>query len=177
MASTPPAIASRRAAVAGLAGFIAGSTLPVSTTQAAPRPAIKFTGGGVAGGGLVKWNDGEAQLSLFLTRFNPESGFPIFVGRVQWVDTGKSLLFETLEIQDYGPVAGQPNARAAIGRLTVNGSGNHPFRIQVVDAGQPGSGLDTISFEVGAEGDSLRYSASGNLAVGDFELLTFNFEL
>lgn len=176
MSASQAARATRRAALAAGFGALVAAATSSRAGNAAPT-SIKFTGGGIAGGGAVKLADGEAHLSLFLTRFNPENGLPIFVGRVQWVDASKNIAIETIEVNDYGPVPGQANARFAVGRVSVNGEGNFQLRLRVVDAGPPGSGADTIEIEVTASSGEPRYAASGALLAGDFELLTFNFDV
>ena len=92
------------------------------------------------------------------------------------------MALESIDVTDYGPVEGVENAREARGLATLNGTGRHPFRVRVVDDGEPGSGEDSISVTVGADGaaeaaDEVVYALDGAITAGDVQLLELNLPI
>src|SRR6188508_1810712 len=62
------------------------------------------SGGGIAGGGVVKTEQGEAHFSVFGSRFVVEDqDEPEIFGSLIWTDSEGTKLVST-EVTDYGPV-------------------------------------------------------------------------
>ena len=175
---------SRRHALLGGGAAVALAASLTRRGTAAAQKGIR-SGGGISGGGAVEVQDGgEALFTVFGSRFvvvdEPD---PIFFGSLIWNDPHDVALAST-EISAYGPVEGEENAREMTGFLTVNGEGNHPFTLKLVDGGGPGEGMDTITLTVQPSGEAatatpmtghVLYEADATLTSGDLQLLTFEF--
>lgn len=131
---------------------------------------------GLTGGGVVSTAAGEAQLVLFASRLEVDSGDPA-AGFVRWVIPGEGesdLTLESVGPIAYGPVEGDEQAREVRGTMQRNGSGEYPFVLRAVDFGTAASGQDTASIQVGnllAEGGDFGYEGEGRLVGGDLQLL------
>lgn len=177
---------SRRKAVALGAATLAATGLARSSRVSASHAIT--SGGGIVGGGLLKLEDGEANVALAGLIFEDGVTHPGMMsisvfGRLLWVvrgQDGTTLTLEGTEITGYEYLTDVTNGegREFSGYLQVDGSGRHPFTVKIHDLGMPGSALDTISLEVAEDisgaGDvraGFTYSASGTLASGGFETL------
>jgi len=193
MRSPSASLRTRRQALTAtaIAGGVAlfGSRALVSSASIAqqPRPGI---GAGLAGGGTVAIDGGEAQFALFGSRITfPDDKQPTFFGRLRWYDPnegGEPLLIESTQITEYGPIEGDKRARRMTGSVSVNGNGSYPFVLEAVDAGGPAPSeeADTISLTVGpgaadgtpeaATSDDFAYEVpTTELSSGDLQLVEF----
>jgi len=178
---------SRRGALA----LGAAASAMVLGPRAASADSIR-TGGGIAGGGWVTWESGEAQVSVFGSTFNvEESDDPVVFGSLRWADAaGFTLTSEA--IASYGPVEPRETTRELRGLLrNSDGETLHAFTLTMVDGGGPGEALDTVKLIVFSAIDedaatptggnatvvaeSTVLEIDGTLEVGDIQLLTFEF--
>jgi hypothetical protein len=175
----------RRIMVGALAAAAAGLTLP----QIASARAIKVRG--MAGGGLAHFELSDASFSLAVTRMTFEDeNRELVVGSVLWVDPTAGLTLSSTRIDAYGdlelPVE-QGEGRRIRGLMSVNGADEHPFRLDVIDAGPPGSGLDSLNLIVGADAGSapaatpqaaggFSYAAAGPVITGDIQDIDFDLD-
>jgi hypothetical protein len=170
-----------------------GATLAAATAVALPlqtRAKVIFQRG-MIGGGLAKFQLSEAQFSVFASRFIfQEEQREVVVGSVLWVDAPSSFTFASTEIADYlvlddPAITGE--ARRILGTMSVNGGATYPFSLDVVDAGDPGSGADSVVLTVGdgaivpegapaAEGLGFSYGAAGPITVGDVQDVDFDID-
>jgi hypothetical protein len=145
------------------------------------------TGGGVAGGGKVQLDRGEAQFSVFGSTFHDDmTEEPVTFGSFIWLDpTGFALRSD--EIVAYGPDPDQQTARIMTGYVAHSDTGKfHPFQLRLIDGGGPGEGLDLLELLVGkasgkrksvpdiSERDA-EFQVEGVITAGDIQLLTFDF--
>jgi hypothetical protein len=176
-------VSRRNALLGGGTAVALAASLAMRGVAAAQQKGIQ-SGGGIAGGGVIEVSDGaEATFSVFGSRFvvdgEPD---PIFFGNLTWVDS-RAVTLASTEISAYGPVEGEENAREMTGFLTMNGEGNHPFTLKMVDGGGPGEGKDTMTLTVQASGEAaatpatgaVAYTADATLTNGDLQLLSFEF--
>jgi len=140
---------------------------------------------GVAGGGSITVQDGEAQFSLFATTttFEAEDDGEVVeavtVGQVRWMASGDgdgSLLLESTTVEDYGPNPDVENGRIIRGALAVNGDGEYPFVVHAEANPISGELPDLVEIRVGdavegVTGTGFEYSAEGPLVTGDLQLL------
>ena len=177
--------ARRSALVVGLA-IVAVSLLWPAMAEA--RPILQR---GVAGGGTVELDEsGEvvADLSLLASAvIVPDADAEFVVGSVKWVESG-GLVLESTEVTACLVMEERDDGREVRGTMSVNGAGNYPFVLRVIDAGPPGSGFDSVDLVVGQgiDGDeatpSVRrrgfsYSAAGPVIGGDFENLSIDLDV
>jgi hypothetical protein len=177
MESTRTGTMNRRLAIGGLAGAV-GLAWPGAQRG---RTIIQR---GVAGGGVVKFEQGEASFSLGASRVIIDGEEPgVVLGGVRWVDAGAGLNLSSVEITDYQDLEipdEQGEARRIVGTMSVEGDAEYPFELDVIDTGEPGSGRDTVFLRLGAavEGDEratptesggFRYRADGILVAGDIQ--------
>jgi len=142
-------------------------------------------GGGLAGGGTVVTDGGEAQFSVFATNaaLAPDAG-PTARGQLVWVDGDLSL--ESATITEYGPIEGDPSGRRLRGTVTAGGPAGdgaaYPFTLLARDLGSAGEKGDTIRLLVGAADTATPTADKGGfsyqvvdtpLSGGDLQLLTF----
>jgi hypothetical protein len=135
-----------------------------------------FDCGGFSGGGVVQTASGTAQASFSGNKTQLKNSKQLVTGgALSWFDAGwqgTGLSLQSTQITSYGKLPGS-GIRQLVGFATANGSGKHKFVLQVTDAGQPGSGQDTVSLTVkgvaggGAGGSGSQYNASGHLTQGD----------
>jgi hypothetical protein len=172
-------VISRRIALAGGAGALAAVSLARSSSAA---PVVQ-SGGGISGGGSIATEGGEAQFSAFGSRFAiADADAPLIVAAFRFFDQAANTLVNSLEVSDYGPVAGsEETTRQMTGTATVNGGGVHPFMLVLVDGGGPGEEKDSIDLKVGEDGaesaDQPLYQAAGTLETGDLQLVDLNLPI
>ena len=169
----------RRAAIGtGLAGLAGLAWSPVEGLR---RRAIIQRG--IVGGGRVRAAQGEADFSVFASRMIVNGEEPGRVrGSVHWIDTATGLSMRSVRIADYQDLELPPKqgeGRRIIGQMRVAGKGQQPFVLEVVDAGDPGSGRDTVVLTIGtatqsgddatADGSRFRYRADGVIVSGDVQ--------
>ena len=183
MATSATGSMDRRLALgAGLAGMV-GLAWPLA--QSRGRAIIQR---GIVGGGLVQFAPAEASFSVFASRLIVDGEEPGAVaGHVRWVDATSGLAMTSVEIVGYEDMETPPGgaeARRLVGIMSVGGEGEYPFTLDLVDGGDPGSGLDSVSLTVGdgaltgeegtpAAGLGFSYEAAGPVVAGDVETVEF----
>jgi hypothetical protein len=175
----------RRVTLGALAAAAAGFALPL----AASARAIKVRG--MTGGGLANFELSDASFSLAVTRMTFEDeNRELVIGSVLWVDTTAGLTLASTHIDSYGDLelpTDQGEGRRIRGLMSVNGGDVYPFRLDVVDAGPPGSGKDSVNLIVGADADAestatpvdasgFTYAAAGSVTVGDIQDIDFDLD-
>jgi hypothetical protein len=170
---------SRRAGLAGALALVALARPQVGS-------AALIMQRGMVGGGLVKLEHGFANISLLATKSTFPDQHQVVVGSILWVETGTRVSLASLGLTSYEDLPGEDTGRRIQGTMSVNGTGQFPFVLDVVDGGPPGSGKDTIALTVGDDlatagngtsteetttgiGDSFRYQTSGIFASGDIQ--------
>jgi hypothetical protein len=131
---------------------------------------------GYGGGGVIQTPSGTAQASFVGVNVQLKgSRQKVTVGALTWFDPswlGTGLSLQSTRITSYRRLPGT-RVRELVGFASANGHGRHKFVLLMVDAGKPGSGLDTAKLTVsgvaggGAGGSGDRYTANGHLAQGD----------
>jgi hypothetical protein len=145
----------------------------------------------MVGGGLVRFEQGEASFSLYVSRMIFSGDDPeVVVGSIIWVDKAAKLTLRSTAITEYIVPQVQPEegvSRQIIGTMGVD-EGEYPFELEVVDVDLPGSGKDTISLKVGdgartgenatpASDLGFSYMASGMVVRGDIQELDLEIDL
>lgn len=170
---------------AGLAVALASVALAPPQASSAAVMMIR----GMAGGGLVKLEHGEANVSLIVTQSTFPDQRQVVVGSILWVEAGTQLSLASIDVTGYEKLADQERGRRVRGTILVDDQAEFPFVLDVVDVGPPGSGQDTITLTVGddlpdvaggtpragtpaAASGTFRYQASGTLVTGDFQDVT-----
>jgi hypothetical protein len=178
------AVTDRRMAIGGGLALAAGSALP-------RRQIRTVTQRGMVGGGLVQLEQGEANFSLFVSRLIFSDDTVVVVGSVLWVDGAAGLSLHSTAITEYIVPDVEPEQgvlRQIIGTMSVDGEGEYPFEIEVIDADLPGSAADTVDLKVGdgartsengtpVSGLGYSYAASGNVITGDIQELDLEIDL
>ena len=185
MTVTGLAAMDRRMAIGGAVAGVAGLALP-------RRQSRIVTQRGMAGGGLVRFEQGEASFSLFVSRLIFSGDDPeVVVGSIIWVDKAAKLTLRSTAITDYIVPEVQPErgvSRQIIGTMSDDAGTEYPFDLEVVDVDLPGSGEDTFNLKVGdgarpsanatpASGLGFSYIADGLVARGDIQELVFEIDL
>jgi hypothetical protein len=175
----------RRMAIGGALAGVAGFALP-------RRQSKTVTQRGMVGGGLVRFEEGEASFSLFVSRLIfPEDDAEVVLGNIIWVDKEARLTLRSSAITEYIVPEVQPEqgvSRQVIGMMSVEGGSEYPFDLEVVDVGLPGSGKDTFNLRVGddartsadatpASGFGFSYIANGLVARGDIQELDVEIDV
>ena len=132
---------------------------------------------GITGGGVVGTATGDAQFVLFASVVDESSSQA--AGFVRW------LLPEApdgqVTLESVGPLAyekPQEQERVLRGIMQVDGSGQHPFVLRLVDAGPDAIGEDTAALLVGTRAatdganSGYTYEGEGKLVAGDLQLLS-----
>ena len=178
-----PVFRRRKIVVAGLAA--AGSGL-IGVRRASARTVLQR---GMNGGGLLKFErDGQpvlAHFSLFASSVQFSEDQTAVVGRIQWTEAGSGLVLESTQVNSCTVMPDNPGGRDVHGRMTVNGAGDYPFTMQLIDNGPPGTGQDSLTLEVDspaarkAEGDDPAgakaiYVVKAQLVAGDLQWLSFD---
>jgi hypothetical protein len=171
----------RRSAVAGA---LAGATVLALPRRASGGRAIVQRG--IVGGGRVEFGEGAADFSLFASRLNFEwETREVIVGSVLWIDVSTGSVFRSTSVADYIVPENQPAqgaSRQIVGMMSVDGEGDYPFVLDVIDAKVSESGQDSVSLKLGeavrgaggatpAAGVGFRYTAAGPVAAGDIQEL------
>jgi hypothetical protein len=145
----------------------------------------------MVGGGLARFEQGEASFSLFVSRLIFSGDDPeIVVGSIIWVDKTVDLVLRSTTITEYIVPEVQPEQgvlRQIIGTMGVD-EGEYPFELEVVDADLPGSGKDSLTLKVGdgartsedatpTSGLGFSYMASGMVVRGDIQELDLEIDL
>jgi hypothetical protein len=174
----------RRMAIGGALAGTAGLALP-------RRQSRTVNQRGMVGGGLVRFEQGEASFSLFVSRLIFSGDDPeVVVGSVIWVDKAAKLTMRSTAITQYIVPEVQPEQgalRHIIGRMALD-EGEYPFELEVVDADLPGSGKDSVVLNVGdgarasedatpASDLGFSYLASGMVVRGDIQELDLEIDL
>jgi len=174
----------RRMAIGGALAGAAGMALPLRQSRTVSQR-------GMVGGGLVRFEQGEANFSLFVSRLIFSDDPEVVVGSVIWVDGAAGLTLRSTAITEYVAPPDQPEQgtlRQIFGTMSVNAEGEYPFALQVVDADLPGAGKDTVDLKVGdgapaganatpVSGLGFSYSASGAVVRGDIQELDLGIDL
>ena len=185
MTTSGLAVTDRRMAIGGGLALAAALALPL-------RQSRTVTQRGMVGGGLVRFEQGEASFSLFVSRLIfSEDGTEVVAGSIIWVDKEAMLTLRSTAITEYIVPEVQPEqgtSRQIVGTMSVNGEGDYPFQMEVVDADLPGSGSDSVDLKVGdgagtsenatpVSNPGFSYAASGMAARGDIQELDVEIDL
>jgi hypothetical protein len=185
MAVSGLAAMDRRMAVGGALAGVAGFALP-------RRQSRTVTQRGIVGGGLVRFEQGEASFSLFVSRLTfSEDEVEVVAGSIIWVDKEANFTLRSTAITDYIVPEDQPEqgvSRQILGTMRDEAGSEYPFDLEVVDVDVPGSGEDTVNLIVGdgarpsanatpASGLGFSYTADGLVVRGDIQELDFEIDL
>lgn len=172
----------RRMAIGGAMAGAVGLAMPNRQKGVIQR--------GIVGGGLVPFEESEANFSFFASRLIfAEEDREVIVGSVVWVDAPIGLTMTSTAITAYIVPEEQPDQgviRQIVGTMSVNGEGEYPFELVVTDLDMPGTGLDTVNLTVGdavqtddiatpGADSGFSYISAGPVVSGDIQEL--NFEL
>jgi hypothetical protein len=178
------AVTDRRMAIGGGLILAAGLALP-------RRQGRTVSQRGMVGGGLVRFEQGEANFSLFVSRLIFSDDAEVVAGSVLWVDGAAGVSLRSTTITEYIVPEVEPEQgvlRRLFGTMSVDGEGEYPFELEVVDAGLPGSAMDTVDLKVGdgaragenatpASGLGYGYMVTGTVVTGDIQELDFEIDL
>lgn len=184
MSILPGSTLNRRLAVGVIAASALGAQVPI------PQRARAITQRGIVGGGLVQYEGGEAQFSLGASRTIFPEGEEVISGSVIWVDTFSGTTFTSTAISSYEVVEmppGEGERRVLRGTMRRDDAEEYPFVLDVLDAGPPGSRLDTAALIVGdgampseagtpVSGLGYSYAAAGAL-IGDVQVVDIDLEV
>ncbi|HEX5992390.1 MAG TPA: hypothetical protein VFY70_07440 [Thermomicrobiales bacterium] len=132
---------------------------------------------GMTGGGVVRTQSGDVNLVLFATQLAADA-LQEAAGFVRWLDPNTD---GGLTLESIGPIAytwpdGEEHLRTVTGVMIVNGGEEHPFQLEVFDAGPGLVGQDTARLTVGdraaGDGSGFTYEAAGIVVGGDLQLLS-----
>lgn len=163
----PPAVA--RAQVANPTGSVGLPCVPCNCVGEVCDCCLI----GITGGGLLRTTAGDITLVLFATQL-AEDAPQEAAGFVRWMDPNSE---GGLSLESVGPIAydwpeGEEHFRNVRGTMMVNGEAQHPFVLEVFDAGPGISGEDTARLKVGdAANGGFGYEMAGTLVGGDLQLL------
>ena len=176
----------RRAAVAGALAGVTALALPHHVSGG--RVVVQR---GMVGGGLVEFGESAAHFSFFASRLSFEGeNQEVVAGSVLWVDESTGLTMSSTSITGYIVPEIQPDqgvSRQILGVMSVNGEGEYPFELEVIDVDMPGSGLDSVVLTVGdgaraggsatpASGLGFTYEAAGSVVSGDIQEVHLDIE-
>jgi len=187
MTASEFALIDRRMAIGGALAGVAGLALP-------SRQIRVLTQRGMVGGGLVQFEQGEANFSLFVSRLIfPGDDPEVVVGSIIWVDEAAELTLRSTAITEYIVPQVQPEhgaLRQIFGTMRDDAEVEYPFELEVTDADLPGAEKekDTVVLKVGdgartsenatpASGIGFTYVASGPVATGDIQELDLEIDL
>jgi hypothetical protein len=163
-----------------------GGALAAAGGLAVPRPQTRIvTQRGMVGGGLVQFDQGEANFSVLASRLIFAEDEVVVLGSVLWVDATVGLTLRSTAITDYIVPEVQPEqgqSRLILGRMSVNDEGEYPFALELIDADLPGTGVDMAMLTVGEDArtsenatpvsdEGFSYRANGTLVTGDLQLI------
>ncbi len=162
---------SRRTAIAALGAGAAGIA-SLSLMPRAATAAISSSAGIVAGGSLEGPN-GPIQFSAFGSRIQlDDADDPVFQGALAWHDAagpgGAAVTITLRSVKRYGPHDTE-TSRLMTGTAAVNGEGEHPFSLRMVDGGEVGAGGDVVRLVVGSGAAELSGTPEAVEADGSFE--------
>ena len=129
---------------------------------------------GITGGGVLRTTKGDVNIVLFATQLADDASQQA-AGFVRWMDPNAE---GGLVLESVGPIAyewpeGEEHLRNVSGTMLVNGGEQHPFVMQVVDAGPGKANEDSASLRGGGSGaGGFLYEAAGTLIGGDLQLLS-----
>ncbi len=179
----------RRTAITALGAGVAGLATFSLLAPDRASAAISSAAGAVAGGSLEGPN-GPIQFSAFGSRLQlDDAPDPVVQGALAWYDPagpdGTPLTIVLVTIAAYGP-GDIETARVMAGTVSVNGEGEHPFGLRLVDEGEIGAAADTIRLTIGSaagevngtpvpsNGDTeFDYDVDGELTTGDVQVIAF----
>jgi hypothetical protein len=115
----------------------------------------------------------------------------VVVGSVIWVDGAAGVSMRSTTITEYIVPQVEPEEgvlRQITGTMSVDGEGDYPFDMEVVDADLPGAAADTVVLNVGdgarasenatpASGLGYSYMATGTVVTGDIQELDLEIDL
>jgi hypothetical protein len=167
----------RRAVIGTTAAALLAFNAPRIVDAASSFQRAVQGGGGAAGGGTIVLADGTpAAFSVFATRLTVKGEKqPLILGTVL-VSAGGSLYVST-QVTNYGPIAGNADGREVTGFMTIDGSGNHPFHVNMPDLAVGSFGTDTFGFtiwDVSTDSEPI-FNFEGPLSTGDIQLLDLKF--
>lgn len=163
-----------------------GGALAGAAGLAVPRLQSRIvTQRGMVGGGLVRFDQGEANFSVFASRLIFAEDEVVVLGSVLWVDATVGLTLRSTAITDYIVPEVQPEqgqSRLILGVMSVNDEGESPFELELIDADLPGTGVDRAILTVGEDARTsedatptsdmgFSYVASGTVVTGDLQLI------
>src|SRR5687768_59130 len=128
----------RRMAIGGALAGAAGLALP-------RRQSRSVLQRGMVGGGLVRFEQGEANFSVFASRLIFAEDEVVVLGSVLWVDETVGLALRSTAITEYIVPEVQPEqgqSRHILGMMSANDVGEYPFELELIDADLPGTGVD-----------------------------------
>ena len=181
-------VTSRRTAVTSLGAGVAGLTVGSLLSSRSALAAMSSGAGVVAGGSLNGAADAPIQFSAFGSRLRFDDGTePIVHAAFNWFDPtgaeGEPLTLVLVTVGNYGP-GELENTRVIAGSLSVNGEGEHPFALWLVDNGVVGEAVDSVRLVVGSGVADLTgtpapadaeftfdYEVEGDLTAGDVQLV------
>ncbi len=146
---------------------------------------------GVFGGGLATFETGEAQFSLFASKFTfNDDGPDVVIGSVVWLDGASGRKFVSTAVTDYESVessATEDEVRTVLGTMRVDDGDEYPFRLTVTDGGLPGIGADSVALIVGSGAEAenaaapvpaegFNYAVAGTVVVGDVQGIDVDIE-
>lgn len=170
----------RRAAIA------AAGALGLTALFAREAMAAHSSGAGIVAGGSIA---GDIQFSAFGTRIEYDDGHETSqIGTLAWHDPagleGGPVTLALVQVASYGP-GEVDDTRVLTGTVSVNGDGEVPFSLTLVDAGPIGEVVDSVHLTVGPDvaGEGwtaaptidFAYEASGELTAGDIQIINLSF--
>lgn len=148
--------------------------------------AAHSSGAGIVAGGSLAGAAGDIQFSAFGSRIEYSDGHETSqIGTLAWFDPagldGGPVTLTLVQVASYGP-GDTDDTRVLAGTVAVNGDGEVPFSLVMVDAGPIGEAVDSVHLTVGpgAAGDGMMatpsmeftYEASGELTAGDIQIFS-----
>jgi hypothetical protein len=144
----------------GIQVIVSSASSDISCPPSLPPPPV--TKDFVTGGGWIPVSTDKATFGL-VAGFKPHATSPSVNMVYHDHSTGEDV--RATGIDSYS--APSSNSRTFSGLATVNGQPGIPFKVTVVDNGEPGAGHDQFSIQL--QGD---YSASDTLGGGNLEIHT-----
>jgi hypothetical protein len=177
---------SRRTAIASLGAGAAG----VASLSLLPKAAMAAmsSAAGVVAGGSLEGPNGPIQFSAFGSKLEfDDAPEPVFHGALAWHDAagldGAPVTISLVSVKSYGP-HDTDTSRLMTGTAAVNGEGEHPFSLRMVDGGEIGFGGDMAHLVVGSaaaemsgtpavEADgTFEYDVGGEIVSGNVQTVT-----
>jgi hypothetical protein len=171
----------RRMAIGGALVGAVGLALPSRQSRVVNQR-------GMVGGGSVRFEQGEANFSVFASRMIFAEDEVVVLGSVLWVDDTVGLALRSTAITEYIVPEVQPEqgqSRHILGMMSVmsvNDEGEYPFELELIDADLPGTGVDMAILTVGEGAQTgqnatpvsdpgFSYRANGTVVTGDIQLI------